>query len=198
MAALRGPRAFAPRALASALLWRWRPNPLRRRSDRFEAWIVLAMWLLAVLAGTLAGLWATRSVEENFARERVEWRPVTALLTERAPGTASGSGHVWAEVRWPAPDGTVHQGQTRVGPGSDPGAPVTVWTDARGHLVTRPATESQASLRAALIGTLVGVSAAVVPLAGGRLAQGFLARRRLDRWDAEWERVGPQWRWKTG
>ncbi|MFS8199769.1 hypothetical protein ACLVWQ_13915 [Streptomyces sp. CWNU-52B] len=189
MAAVRGPRA---------LLWRWWPNPLLRRSDRFEAWIVLAMWVLSLLAGTLTGLWATRSVEENFARERLEWRPVVALLTEHAPGTAAGSEQVWAEVRWSAADRSVHQGQTRVEPGSEPGTPVTVWTDLQGRLVTRPATESQASLRAALIGTLVGVTASVVPLAGGRLLQGRLVRRRLDGWETEWERIGPQWRWKAG
>ncbi|WP_314412934.1 Rv1733c family protein [Streptomyces kroppenstedtii] len=189
MAAVRGPRA---------LLWRWWPNPLRRRSDRIEAWTLLTVWLLALLAGTLAGLWATRSVELGLARERAEWRPVTALLTERAPGTASGSERVWAEVRWSVADGRAHRGQTRVEPGSAAGAPVTVWTDPQGRMVTRPPTEAQASLRAGLIGILVGTSAALVPLAGGRLVSERLQRRRLEQWDTEWERVGPQWRWKTG
>ncbi|MBQ0853720.1 hypothetical protein ACFU9Y_22165 [Streptomyces sp. NPDC057621] len=189
MAALRGPRA---------LLWRWWPNPLRRRSDRIEAWTMLAVALSALLAGTLGGLWATRSVELNLARERDEWRPVIGVLAERAPGTASGSEQVWAEVRWPAADGPAHRGQTRVDPGSAAGTPVTVWTDLQGRMVTRPATEAQASLRAGLIGVLVGTTAALVPLAGGRLLSERLQRRRLDQWDTEWERVGPQWRWKTG
>ncbi|MEU9185605.1 hypothetical protein AB0D14_13810 [Streptomyces sp. NPDC048484] len=189
MAALRGP---------AALLWRWRPNPLRRRSDTIEAWTILAVWLLALLTGTLAGLSTARSVEQSLARERVEWRPVNALLTERAPGTASGSEQVWAEVRWSAADGSVHEGQTRVEPGSTAGTPVTVWTDPQGRPVTRPVTQAQATLRAGLIGTLMGVAAAAVPLAGGRLVRGLLERRRLDQWDTEWERVGPQWRWKTG
>ncbi|WAU81353.1 hypothetical protein O1Q96_17125 [Streptomyces sp. Qhu-G9] len=187
--ALRGPRV---------LLWRWWPNPLRRRSDKLEAWTVLAVWLLALLAGTLAGLAAARSVEHSLARERVEWRPVLAQLTERAPGTASGPERVWAEVRWSAADGTTHEGQTRVEPGSTAGTPVRVWTDPEGRLVTRPVTEAQASLRAGLIGTLLGVIAAAVPFAGGRLVRGRLERRRLDQWDAEWARVGPQWGWKTG
>lgn len=159
---------------------------------------MLAVGLLALLAGTIAGLGATRSVEQNLARERVEWRPVTALLTERAPGTASGSEQVWAEVRWSTPDGSAHKGQTRVEPGTAAGDPVTVWTDLQGRLVTRPTTAAQASLRAGLIGILVGSTAALVPLAGGRLVSGRLERRRLDQWDTEWERVGPQWRWKTG
>jgi hypothetical protein len=190
MAALRGPRA---------LLWRWWPNPLRRRSDTLEAWTVLAAWLLTLLAGVLAGLAAAQSVEQSLARERAEWRPVLAQLTERAPGTtASGAERVWAEVRWTADDGSAHEGQTRVQPGSTAGTPVTVWTDPDGRLVTKPASEAQARLRAAMIGTLVGVGAAALPFAGGRLVRGRLEQRRMEQWDMEWERVGPQWGWKTG
>ena len=32
-------------------LWRWRRNPLRRRADVVEGWVVLGVGLLAVLAG---------------------------------------------------------------------------------------------------------------------------------------------------
>src|SRR3954468_7791794 len=74
--AFRGPKVW---------LWRWRPNPLRRRADAVEAWVVLGAWLLPLLVGVLAGLASTRSVEDGLARERVEWRPVVARLTARAP-----------------------------------------------------------------------------------------------------------------
>jgi hypothetical protein len=49
-----------------------------------------------------------------------------------------------------------------------------------------------------MIGILIGVSASAVPFAGGRVVRGRLERRRMDQWDTEWERVGPQWGWKTG
>lgn len=192
MAAFRGPKVW---------LWRWRRNPLRRRSDRLEAWVVLAAWALTVLGGVVAGLLATRSVEHNLDRQRVEWRPVVAQLTEDAPGTtapsASGSERVWAEVRWTATDGSPHTGQTRVAPASTVGTPVTVWTDTEGRMVTEPATRSEARLRSSLIGVIVGVTAAGVPFVGGRLARGRLERRRMDEWDEEWERVGPLWGRKT-
>ncbi|GGX95922.1 Rv1733c family protein [Streptomyces fructofermentans] len=187
--AVRGPRA---------LLWRWWPNPLRRRSDKVEAWTLLATWAVTLLAGVLAGAATAQSVERSLARERAEWRAVPARLIERAPGSAAGSERVWAKVRWTAADGVAHEGQTRVEPGSAAGTPVTVWTDLEGLQVTRPATKAQASLRASLVGMLIGVSAAAVPLAGGRLLRGRLEQLRLDAWDAEWERVGPQWGWKTG
>ncbi|MFD2686770.1 hypothetical protein ACFS5L_18270 [Streptomyces phyllanthi] len=192
MAAFRGPKVW---------LWRWRRNPLRRRSDRLEAWVVLAAWTLTVLGGVAMGMVASRSVENNLAQQRVEWRPVVARLTEAAPGTAAPSGstaeRVWAEVRWTARDGSVHTGQARVAPASEMGTTVTVWTDTEGLMVTKPATESEARLRASLIGALVGATAAGVPFVGGRLVRGRLERRRMDQWDEEWERVGPQWERKT-
>ncbi|WP_037890862.1 Rv1733c family protein [Streptomyces viridochromogenes] len=188
--AFRGPKVW---------LWRWRRNPLKRRADAVEAWALLAAWVLTVLTGVLAGLTTAGTVEHSMARERVEWRPVVALLTERAPGTAdSRSGtasgeHVWAKVRWYAPDGSPHTGQARVRPGSGVGTPVTVWTDAQGRLVTRPATESEARSRAALVGGLAGVCAGFVPFVAGRAVRRRLESRRIDQWGHEWARVGPLW-----
>ena len=193
--AFRGPKVW---------LWRWRRNPLKRRADAMEAWVVLGAWALTFLAGVLAGLASTRSVEHGLARERVEWRPVVARLTEQAPGTsathsATASGdRVWAKVRWTVADGSSHTGQTRVRPGSAAGTAVTIWTDPQGRLVTRPATASQARLRASLIGGVVGVSAAAVPLVGGRVLRGRMERRRMELWDEEWARFGPLWGRTTG
>ncbi|MGW3137646.1 Rv1733c family protein [Streptomyces sp. NPDC001139] len=192
--AFRGPRVW---------LWRWRRNPLKRPSDTVEAWVVLGAWLVTVVAGVLAGLAATQSVESGLARERAEWHRVDALLTAKAPGkatansrTASGD-QVWGHVRWTAPDGSRHTGQVRVRPGSPAGTAVPIWSDPQGHLVTRPATVTQAHVRASLIGVLVGISAAAVPLVGGRVLCGRLERRRLDLWDTEWARFGPLWGRKT-
>ncbi len=195
MKAFRGPKVW---------LWRWRRNPLKRRADTVEAWVLLGAWLFTLLAGVLAGLAAARSVEGGLARERVEWHPVVAHVMEKAPGTprdgsgSAGGERVWARVGWTVEDGTVHTGQARVAAGSREGTPVTVWTDPRGHLVTRPATASEAHLRAALIGGLVGLSGAAVPFVAGLVARGRLERRRMDRWDAEWSRLGPQWGRTTG
>jgi len=195
MAAFRGPKVWL-----RLRLWRWRRNPLRRRSDALEAWIVLVAWSLTVLGGVFAGLAATQTVEQGLAQQRAEWRSVPALLTENAPDAsakASGGDLVWAKVRWTAADGSPRAGQAKVFAGTAAGTPVTVWTDPDGRLVTRPATASQARLRASLVGVLVGVSAGGVPFVCGRLARGRLERRRMERWDEEWERVGPLWGRKT-
>ncbi|MFF1284006.1 hypothetical protein [Streptomyces sp. NPDC058299] len=189
--AFRGPKVW---------LWRWRRNPLKRRADVLEAWVVLGTMLLTVLAGVPAGLAAARSVEHGLARERATWRPAVARVTARIPaasrpaaGHASAGGRFWAKVRWTTADGSAHTGRVRVEPGVGPGTPVTVWTDPRGHLVSRPTTASEAAFRATLIGLLVGVSTAAVPFVGGLAARARLERRRLDAWDTEWARLGPQW-----
>ncbi|QTD96848.1 Rv1733c family protein [Streptomyces cyanogenus] len=191
MKAFRGPKVW---------LWRWRRNPLKRRADVVEAWVVLGACLLTVLAGVLAGLAAAGSVEDGLARERAAWRPAVARVVAQVPGSSSAHSHkaspgerIWTEVRWTVPDGSAHTGQVRVEPGSKPGTPVTVWTDPQGHLVSRPTTASEAAFRATLTGLLVGVSAAAVPFVAGLAVRTRLERRRMDAWDTEWSRLGPQW-----
>ncbi|WP_318204849.1 hypothetical protein [Streptomyces sp. SCL15-4] len=187
--ALRGPKVW---------LWRWRRNPLRRRADVVEAWVVLGAFSLTVLAGVLAGLLAAGSVEHGLARERTERRPTVARVVTRVPAKPPAredraGERVWAQARWHAVDGSSHTGRVRVRAGSEPGTPVTVWTDSRGRLVNRPVTASEAAFRATLVGLLVGVSAAAVPCVAGLAVRGRLERRRLRAWDTEWARLGPQW-----
>ncbi|MES9523469.1 Rv1733c family protein [Streptomyces capoamus] len=189
--AFRGPKVW---------LWRWRRNPLKRRADVVEAWVVLGACVLTVLAGVLAGLAAAGSVEDGLARERAARRPVVARVEAWVPGSssphsshASAGERVWTRVRWTVPDGSPHTGQVRVEPGSKPGTPVAVWTDPQGNLVSPPATASEAAFRATLIGLLVGAGAAAVPLVAGLTVRGRLERRRMDAWDTEWSRLGPQW-----
>ncbi len=184
-------------------LWRWRRNPLRRRSDRLEAWIVVVTWFLVLLAGVLAGRAAAGAVDDELAVRRAHSHAVRAVLTADVATTRQAvseysDGSVWANVRWTAADGSEHSGLTKVQPGLKAGAPLTVWTDRAGMLVAKPATVAQAGLQAALAGALVGLSAAGGVLVCGWLARGLLDRRRMAEWDREWERVGPRWRRTTG
>ncbi|MFE4664338.1 hypothetical protein ACFRI7_12795 [Streptomyces sp. NPDC056716] len=145
--------------------------------------------------------WITaRSVENSLVRERVERRPITALLTEGAPGMPSrASGEqVWARMTWTAPDGSARAGQARVVPGSRAGGEITVWTDRAGRLVTEPATVTQARVRASLVGSMTGATAAMLPTAAGSMLRGRLERQRLDPWEPDWARFyALRWR-QTG
>ncbi|MEU3852861.1 hypothetical protein [Streptomyces sp. NPDC029554] len=188
------------RNAAPVRLWRWRSNPLRRRSDRVEAWILLACWVLAVLCGAVAALAAATAVDGALSAQRAQTRAVPAVLTERAPRTppvttdGSGGDTVWATVRWTAPDGSPHTGRTEVEPDAAAGTRVTVWTDRAGELAEAPLGPTESMFQAVGTGVLAGAGAAAAVWACGRLARLRLDRRRLERWDGEWARVGPQWR----
>lgn len=185
---------------ARTRLWRWRSNPLRRRSDRVEAWIVLVTWVVAVLGGVITGVFTAGAVSQSFVLRRAEAHAVSAVLTEDAPRTppvtADGTGGdtVWAAARWTGVDGRAHTGRSEVEPAAEAGTRVTVWTGRTGELVARPPAPAESTLQAAAAGALAALGAGGTAWAGGRLARSRLDRRRLADWEAEWQRVGPQWR----
>ncbi|MGW0996878.1 Rv1733c family protein [Streptomyces sp. NPDC002520] len=192
-----------PTTVTRVRLWRWKRNPLKRHCDVVEAWIVLATWLLAVAAGVFTGQDAAHSMDATFSARRAEVHPVSAVLTEAAARTTPTDngyedGRVWAAVRWTAADGTVHTDRAKVVPGTAAGTPVTVWADGANHMVSPPASKSEAMLQTVLAGVLVAQVAGTTVWAGGRLVRARLVRRRLAEWDEEWRRVEPEWRNLSG
>ncbi|XUL91717.1 Rv1733c family protein [Streptomyces galilaeus] len=181
--------------------WRLRPNPLRRRSYLVEAWLLLAASVLAVLAAAGTGLWTALAVERHIDTLRAERHRVPAVLAEdavRTVGTADGSDSYRATVRWTAADGTRRTGLAHVDSSSKAGSTTYVWLNAEGRLVPTPATAVQARIEGAVLGVWAAAGAGGAVLLVGRVLSGRLERRRLDQWDADWARVGPQWGHKTG
>ncbi|MFD6325188.1 hypothetical protein ACFWOL_20475 [Streptomyces sp. NPDC058442] len=182
--------------------WRWRKNPLRRRSDLIEAWLLLATLVLALLAGTFTGLAAAGAVDGSLAEHRAQARTAPATLVGDAARAlpapvaegGDGSGRVWAKVRWTAPDGTVRTGRAEVDSGSKAGSVVTVWTDGEGHLVSEPPGGVDARFQIVMAGLTVAAASGGLVLLGGRLVQGRLQRGRAAAWEAEWRMVEPTWR----
>ncbi|WP_307818543.1 hypothetical protein [Streptomyces sp. MBT62] len=183
-------------------LWRWRRNPLRRRSDIVEAWILLAACILALVGGLLAGVATRGAVERNLDQQRVGRQAVSAVLIENARGKPSAGAaddhRVWATVRWTAPDGTTHTGQTKVGPDTPARTRVTVWTDRHGALTSKPASHQEAQLQAALLGVMTGVITLGLVAGGTCATRAFLDRRRMEQWAADWARTDTRWGGKTG
>ncbi|MEU9351300.1 hypothetical protein AB0D65_09815 [Streptomyces griseoloalbus] len=181
-------------------LWRWRRNPLRRRSDLVEAWLLLATLVLALLLGAFSGLVAAGAVDGSLAERRERARTVPAVVAEdaartlSAPVTENGDGGVWAKVRWTAPDGTGRTGRAEVEPGSKAGTEVTVWTDPVGRLVSAPPEGAEASFQIVMAGLTVAVAAGGSVLLGGWLVGARMRRRRLAEWETEWRQVEPTWR----
>ncbi|MFI2435887.1 hypothetical protein [Streptomyces sp. NPDC018693] len=180
--------------------WRWRDNPLRRRSDRVEAWIVLVAWFLALAGGLLTGVAAGTAARDSLDARRAVAHPVTAVLTENAPksppATGVGDGLVWAQVSWTDSDGVTHTGRAKVEPGVETGDRATVWTDGSGRLVAEPVTALAAELQLALMGTFTALATGTGVLLTAQLARRRLDRHRMRAWEAEWAQVGPRWRRK--
>ncbi|MDX3458912.1 hypothetical protein PV396_44530 [Streptomyces sp. ME02-8801-2C] len=183
-------------------LWRWRSNPLRRRDDIVEAWIVLAVWSVIALGGTLVGTVTARAADDSFAQLRAERHVVRAVLVESTTGavpTTEGvrDGRVRAKVRWTASDGSPHTGRALVNFGRKAGSPVVVWTDDAGRLASQPPTTAQASAQAGVMGVSAALALAGLVYAAGRVTRWRLDSRRFEAWDREWDRVEPQWRRKA-
>ena len=161
---------------------------------------MLAAWTLALLGGLLAALVTQGAIQDDLAARRADVHSVSAVLTEDAPRIPPVSTYgysddkVWAKARWVAADGSMHTGTTRVEPGTALGTRITAWTDHTGRLVLEPAGPTEAWLQTALFSAAAAMGAGAVVLAGERLVRARLDRRRLAEWDAQWARVGPQWR----
>ncbi|MCX5001647.1 hypothetical protein OHB05_03245 [Streptomyces sp. NBC_00638] len=182
--------------------WRWRRNPLRRRDDVFEAWIVLIVWMVMVLGGTVAGLVTAHAADASFTRLRHDRHAIPAVLVESSGAAVpAGEGAVYdqvrAKVRWTAPDGSVHTGRALVESGHKAGAHVVIWMDMKGRLVGAPPSAGAATAEASLLGIGAAVSLGGLVFGAGSLARWRLDQRRYDRWAREWERLGPQWGHKT-
>lgn len=182
--------------------WRWRNNPLRRRDDIVEAWIVLAVWVVMVVGGAVAGLVTAHATAEVLARQRADRRPVRAVLLTDVPRPASGVrspvDKARSQVRWTAPDGSTRTGHTLVDTGLNAGAGVVVWQDRRGTLTPAPPSSTEAAVEAGVLGTPAALALAGAVLAGGAVARWRLDQRRLEAWGREWDLVGPSRGHRTG
>ncbi|MEV5983236.1 hypothetical protein [Streptomyces sp. NPDC052114] len=188
--------------------WRWRRNPLRRRSDVVEAWTTLVLGAVTVVGAPLAGVVAGSATYDTAAaraeRQRAERHVVRGTLIRDAPPPAIGAdgsevrGTRLVTVRWTDRDATTHAARTRTATVKAPagalaGSKADVWLDARGRVTPAPLDEDElwGAATAAGVGAVFMVSA----VGGGTwLAVRVLAqRRRMAEWDRAWELTGPRW-----
>ncbi|MGW3664987.1 Rv1733c family protein [Streptomyces sp. NPDC005141] len=171
-------------------LWRWRRNPLRRRSDVTEAWVVLGTFLLLATGAPAVGAAVGLNAHNTALRHGRDWQRTTAVLVSDAPDSVYADTR--AAVRWTAPDGSTRIGTALVRAGTGAGAAATVWQDERGAMREAPVTATEAAAQGVLFGTLAaGGTAAVV------LGSRWVVRVRLDRgrdreWERAWAAMGPR------
>lgn len=180
--------------------WRWRRNPLRRRSDVIEAWLLLTTLVLGLVLGGFGALAAAGAVDDSLAERRASSHEVQAVLTEDAaralpaPAPESGDTRVWTKVRWTAPDGTERTGRARADADAGAGSAVTVWTDREGRLVSEPPGGAEARFQTLMAGATVAATAGGMALLAGWVLRTRLLRRRAAEWETEWRLVEPAWR----
>ncbi|MDO0929083.1 hypothetical protein QQY24_28095 [Streptomyces sp. TG1A-8] len=182
--------------------WRWRRNPLRRRSDVVEAWTGLLVCVLLLVTAPLAGLGAGQAAYDQAqaaARvQRAERHPVRAVVigdtAERLPGVRSDRQHPYrAEVRWTDPGGRTHSASARVPRGARAGDAVSVWFDARGRTVAPPLDDVAVRQHGVVTGVFAAGGAVAVILLGHAVERRVALRHRLAEWEREWARTGPKW-----
>jgi hypothetical protein len=182
--------------------WRWRRNPLRRRSDVIEAWTVLAvaalMLLGAPLVGAVVGWWAHGDARAMVAEQRSVRHRVHAEVVGRVPDslpTIQGGRErsYRVTVRWTEAGGAAKTATARVPSGTDKGDKVDVWFDSRGRSVAPPPDETAVWQHTVTMGACGAGATVAVILLGHSLVRGAAARHRLVEWERDWALTEPQW-----
>ncbi|MFJ6129577.1 hypothetical protein ACIQKE_31360 [Streptomyces griseoviridis] len=184
-------------------LWRWRGNPLCRRTDRIQGWIALG---LLVLVPCLAAATATtardtvsdhyRAVAEHQARSRYFTPAVLVHDAPRHPEPASPEARHTrypVTVRYTDPLGHERTARTEVEPGLSGGSTTGLWVDADGSPARPPM--PAAEIRSRALGWAL-LAFAAVTVAGIAVYDGccrILLRRNSAEWDEAWARTGPRW-----
>ncbi|MBQ0825422.1 Rv1733c family protein [Streptomyces tagetis] len=185
------------------LLWRWRRNPLRRPSDRLQAWIALGLALAVLVAAPLAASAAGdaahrhyRGTAEHQERTRAHVPAVLVHDTPRHPEPGSPEARESrypVTVRFTGPDGETRTGTAEVEPGLTAGNTVHVWTDARGTITEPPLGAGEIRSRAMGWAILALLAVVLSGLAAYGIGGRMLHRRNLAGWDTDWAATEPRW-----
>jgi hypothetical protein len=173
-------------------------NPLRRRSDRVEAWLLpaaLAAFLVLAPLVAAATIWQVHAANAADTRAQQALHSVPAVLLAAAPGPLHRHGSswlVWTPARWTA-GGVTRTGQIPVGSGTPAGSRVRVWLTRSGQVRLPPLTPGLARARSLFAASLALAALACALALAARVGQWRLNRRRLSDWAADWLAVEPQW-----
>jgi hypothetical protein len=140
-------------------------NPLRRATDRAEAWIRVGLLGIFLIAGPMAAL------------DAGHWAYHAGITAPGVPATLAHRVKPAALRQAPAVTDL-----PRVGQGG------RTWTGTR-----REGTGPSARTGEVLAAVMTLAAMALALLAALRITLAFVSRRRLAAWETAWSRVGPQW-----
>ncbi|KUO17796.1 Rv1733c family protein [Streptomyces dysideae] len=182
--------------------WRWRHNPLRRRSDVVEAWTVLAVVVLllvgAPLVGAVAAWWSHDEARATAEAQRDGRRQVRAEVlektTEAFPPVPGGQQQATrATVRSTEPGDGPRTATARIPADARTGETVDVWLDSQGRSVAPPPGRLAVWQHTITIGACAAGGAAAVILLGHSAVRHTATRHRLAEREGEWARTEPEW-----
>jgi hypothetical protein len=173
-------------------------NPLRRASDRAEAWIRAGLLVIFLTAGPLAALaagqWTAHAAAAGtgarpHAVQAVLLQPATAPAASAA---AARGAQVLVPARWPGASGSAQTGEVPAPAGAPAGTVVTVWLNASGRVAGAPPPGAFAGAPA-LVAIMTLTVTALALLIVLRLTRRLLDWRRLAAWEVAWRTTGPRW-----
>ncbi|MGH3312834.1 MAG: Rv1733c family protein [Streptomyces sp.] len=178
-------------------LWRLRRNPLRRRSDRAEAWAALAAGAVMAVGAPFTGLLASDAVADGL-RDHPGLHRVSAVSLENAPSTdgiatVTNDPEVPTHVKWKVADGSARTGDAPVRAGTPERSHVTVWLDGRGVPRQPPPDSTQITTESIAAGSAAAGGACFVTLGCYWVVKRRLDASRTREWEREWAAVGPRW-----
>jgi hypothetical protein len=173
-----------------------RRNELRRRCDRIEGAVLVALSVAFLLATVVAALLAGH-VYQSQSAAAARLRPAVAVVS--APGPVIAGLYVQeAQVTWRMADGAERTGvlTSATDPaiyGARTGNSVPVWLSQSGEPQRPPASQQDIIVNMLLAAAMVLAGAAVLLLCCYRLCRVALDRHRLASWEQAWAVTGPRW-----
>ncbi|WP_053846557.1 hypothetical protein [Streptomyces sp. NRRL B-24085] len=197
------PPSHPPEHLPRVLLWRWRRNPLRRRTDLAQAWIAVGLFLAALSAtppvAFAVGDTAHRHYEETARHQHATRHHTPAVLLHDAPRHPEPGSDEARKARYPVtvrftdPRGHTRTAETDVTPALAAGNTVHIWVDTEGKITEASLSTRQVRDGAIGCAVLAAMAVPVLGVAGYSYARRRLERHNLAQWDAEWARIAPRW-----
>jgi hypothetical protein len=177
-------------------------NPLRRRTDRIEAWICAALLVVFLIGAPLfasgLGNWVHQG---GMAEQRAQqsWHQTPATLVTAAPRLPmyafrlSWQSTVPAQAQWLGPAGQALSGEVPAPAGTRAGQTVQIWVDGSGRVTGAPLGSAELTRRVISAEVVAPAALAVLLLCLAGVARWLLNRRRLAAWETAWASIGPRW-----
>jgi hypothetical protein len=175
-------------------------NPLRRRTDIVDAWLLPAAIAAFLVLGPIVAVVTVAWVHADAAAARhaqLSWHRIDAVLLRAVPGPemsdfGANGWLAWTPARWTVA-GRTHSGDVPAASGSRAGSAVPVWLDRAGKVQAPPLTAAQLG-DVAVTATWIALAILAMLLAGlTLLVKRALDKRRLASWETAWLTVGPRW-----